>query len=105
MQAQWKPTGSDLAPLRAKRQEQKRQELLALALGLRLGVKDTLFLKPLKFLACPQISNSPLGRRGALKDASEKQCNYEKVHNFKVSKSLAVLVYATNIFLMYTLRP
>ncbi|KAI5106123.1 beta-chimaerin [Silurus meridionalis] len=31
-----------------------------------------------------EISNSPLGRRSALKDGSEKQCNYEKVHNFKV---------------------
>ncbi|XP_053483845.1 beta-chimaerin isoform X3 [Ictalurus punctatus] len=38
MQAQWEPTGSDLTPLRARRQEQKHQELLVLALGLRLGV-------------------------------------------------------------------
>lgn len=85
MQAQWEPTGSDLTPLRARRQEQKHQELLVLALGLRLGVKDTLLWKPIKLLACSQISNSPLGRRSALKDGSEKQCNYEKVHNFKVS--------------------
>lgn len=92
MQAQWEPTGSDLAPLRARRQEQKRQELLALAFGLRLGVKGTLFWKPIKLLVCPQISNSPLGKRGALKDVSEKQCNYEKVHNFKVSKYMIVAV-------------
>ncbi|KAI4885741.1 hypothetical protein NFI96_000240 [Prochilodus magdalenae] len=78
------PTGSELAPLRAKRQDRKRQELLALALGVRLGAKGTLLWKPLKLLACPQISTSPAGRRSALKDGPEKLCNYEKVHNFKV---------------------
>lgn len=88
MQAQWEPTGNDLAPLQARKQERKRQELLSLAFGLRLGVKDALFWKPIKLLACPQISNSPLGRRSALKDGSEKHCNYEKVHNFKVSTNL-----------------
>ncbi|GAA6070125.1 beta-chimaerin isoform X2 [Tachysurus ichikawai] len=88
MQAQWEPTGSDLAPLRARNQERKRQELLALALGLRLGVKNTLLWKSIKLLACPQISNSPLGRCSALKDGSEKQCNYDKLHNFKQDEML-----------------
>lgn len=83
------PTGSELAPFRPKRQERKRQELLALALGVRLGSKGTLLWKPLKLLACPQISTSPAGRRSALKDGPEKLCNYEKVHNFKVSAKRA----------------
>lgn len=103
MQAHWEPTGSDLAPLRARKQERKRQELLAVALGLRLGVKDTLLWKPIKLLACPQISNSPLGRRSALKDGPEKQCNYEKVHNFKVStKQIHGCKCNINYALLYT---
>ncbi|KAK3550575.1 hypothetical protein QTP70_000044 [Hemibagrus guttatus] len=40
--------------------------------------------KKVTFQQDDKISNSPLGRRSALKDGSEKQCNYEKVHNFKV---------------------
>lgn len=73
---------------KAKRQERKHQELLALALGVKLGSKGTLLWKPFKLLAsCPQIS-SPLVRRSALKDTPEKQCSYEKIHNFKVSRFL-----------------
>ncbi|KAK1794671.1 hypothetical protein P4O66_001382 [Electrophorus voltai] len=82
MQAPWSPAGpagSQLAPLWAK-----RQELLTLALGARLVATGALLWKPLKLLACPQISTSPLGRRSALKDGSEKHCSYHKVHNFKV---------------------
>ncbi|TKS81954.1 Beta-chimaerin Beta-chimerin [Collichthys lucidus] len=74
----------DLITHKTKRQERKRQELLALALGVKLGSKGTLLWKPIKLLAsCPQIS-SPLVRRSALKDTPEKQCFYEKIHNFKV---------------------
>lgn len=77
--------GAELITHKAKRQERKRQELLALALGVKLGSKGTLLWKPIKLLAsCPQIS-SPLVRRSALKDTPEKQCSYEKIHNFKVS--------------------
>lgn len=77
--------GGDLITHKSKRQERKRQELLALALGVKLGSKGTLLWKPIKLLAsCPQIS-SPLVRRSALKDTPEKQCSYEKIHNFKVS--------------------
>lgn len=78
--------GGELITHKAKRQERKRQELLALALGVKLGSKGTLLWKPIKLLAsCPQIS-SPLVRRSALKDTPEKQCSYEKIHNFKVSR-------------------
>lgn len=77
--------GGELITHKAKRQERKRQELLALALGVKLGSKGTLLWKPIKLLAsCPQIS-SPLVRRIPLKDTPEKQCPYEKIHNFKVS--------------------
>uniref|UniRef100_A0A4W4FZW6 Beta-chimaerin n=1 Tax=Electrophorus electricus TaxID=8005 RepID=A0A4W4FZW6_ELEEL len=36
------------------------------------------------FRPSDKISTSPLGRRSALKDGSEKHCSYHKVHNFKV---------------------
>lgn len=81
--------GGELITHKAKRHERKRQELLALALGVKLGSKGTLLWKPIKLLAsCPQIA-SPLVRRTVLKDASEKQCSYEKMHNFKVRKRLS----------------
>uniref|UniRef100_A0A3B3X3D5 Chimerin 2 n=1 Tax=Poecilia mexicana TaxID=48701 RepID=A0A3B3X3D5_9TELE len=68
----------------AKRQERRRQELLALALGVKIGCKGNLLWKPIKLLAsCPQIS-SPVVRRSALKDTPEKLSSYEKIHNFKV---------------------
>lgn len=77
--------GGELITHKVKRHERKRQELLALALGVKLGSKGTLLWKPIKLLAsCPQIS-SPLVRRSALRDTPEKQCSYEKIHNFKVS--------------------
>lgn len=78
--------GGELVAHKARRQERKRQELLALALGVKLQSKGTLLWKPIKLLAsCPQIV-SPLVRRTVLKDAPEKQCSYEKIHNFKVRK-------------------
>lgn len=85
--------GGELVANRAKRQDRKRQELLALALGVKLGSKGTILWKPIKLLAsCPQIS-SPLVRRSALKDTPEKQCFYEKIHNFKVSRFLSIRCY------------
>lgn len=76
--------GGELVANRAKRQERKRQELLALALGVKLGSKGNLLWKPIKILAsCPQISSPPV-RRSALRETPEKQCFYEKMHNFKV---------------------
>ncbi|KAJ8288097.1 hypothetical protein COCON_G00007560 [Conger conger] len=66
---------------RAKK-ERRHQELLALALRVKLGTTGTLLWKPLKLLNLPQIT-SPLVKRTALRDG-EKQCSYEKAHNFKV---------------------
>lgn len=78
-------SGGELIMHKSKRQDRKHQELLALALGVKLGSKGSLLWKPIKLLAsCPQIS-SPLVRRSALKDTPEKQCSYEKIHNFKVN--------------------
>lgn len=78
--------GGELITHKSKRQERKHQELLALALGVKLGGKGTFLWKPIKLLASyPQIS-SPLVRRSALKDTPEKQCSYDKIHNFKVSR-------------------
>ncbi|KAJ8004779.1 hypothetical protein DPEC_G00139860 [Dallia pectoralis] len=75
----------EVAVHKAKRGERRRQELLALALGVKLGCKGTLLWKPFKLLAssCPQITTSPLVRHSALKDP-EKQSSYDKIHNFKV---------------------
>lgn len=75
----------EIATHRVKQKDRKHQELLALALGVNLGGKGALLWKPLKILACSQISPSPLSRRTTLKDGPEKHCHYEKVHNFKVS--------------------
>lgn len=85
--------GGELITHKARRHERKRQELLALALGVKLGSKGTLLWKPIKLLAsCPQIA-SPLVRRTVLKDAPEKQCSYEKMHNFKVRKRASCMLY------------
>lgn len=88
MEAEEDVGGTELMTHKAKRQTWKRQEMLALALGVKLGSKGTFLWKPIKLLAsCPQIS-SPLVRRSALRDSPEKQCSYEKIHNFKVSSFL-----------------
>lgn len=89
--------GGELITHKARRHERKRQELLALALGVKLGSKGTLLWKPIKLLAsCPQIA-SPLVRRTVLKDAPEKQCSYEKMHNFKVRKGLPACCTFENV--------
>lgn len=72
----------DLVLHRAKK-ERRHQELLALALRVKLGTTGALLWKPLKLLPFPQIT-SPLVKRTALRDG-ERQCSYEKAHNFKVS--------------------
>lgn len=88
-------------PHRVKQKDRKHQELLALALGVNLGGKGALLWKPLKILACLQISPSPLSRRTTLKDGPEKLCHYEKMHNFKVS---AVGCYHS-VYLLITSLP
>lgn len=87
---------AELITHKAKKPDRKRQELLALALGVKLGSKGTFLWKPIKLLAsCPQIS-SPLVRHSALKDTPEKQSSYEKIHNFKVSSYLFNIEWKEN---------
>ena len=84
--------GGLAVPPRAKRCWRRRQELLTLALGVRVGSSQgSLLWKPLKLLACPQVA-SPLGRSSVLKDGADKHCSYDKVHNFKVSHRVCVCV-------------
>lgn len=88
--------GGELVANRAKRQERKRQELLALALGVKLGSKGNLLWKPIKLLAsCPQISSTPVRHSALRGETPDKQCFYEKMHNFKVSGpfSCSILAY------------
>nr|XP_010311369.1 PREDICTED: beta-chimaerin isoform X6 [Balearica regulorum gibbericeps] len=59
----------------------KRQELLAVALGVKVGVKGALLWQPLKLFAYSQITS--LVRRAALTQ-NDNHFNYEKAHNFKV---------------------
>uniref|UniRef100_A0A2K6F5W8 Chimerin 2 n=1 Tax=Propithecus coquereli TaxID=379532 RepID=A0A2K6F5W8_PROCO len=69
------------AVVRKSKQGRKRQELLAVALGVKVGVKGGFLWAPLKLFACSQISS--LVRRAALTH-NDNHFNYEKTHNFKV---------------------
>ncbi len=93
----------ELAPHKAKQKDRKHQELLALALGVNLGSKGALLWKPLKILACSQISPSPLSRRTTIKDGPEKHCNYEKIHNFKVGAGCVMFISCLN-YDIYTVQ-
>ncbi|KAG9476206.1 hypothetical protein GDO78_002995 [Eleutherodactylus coqui] len=59
----------------------KHQELLALALGMKVGGRSALLWQPLKLFAYSQITS--LVRRAALTQ-NDNHFNYEKAHNFKV---------------------
>ncbi|KAM5272142.1 beta-chimaerin isoform 7-T7 [Ctenodactylus gundi] len=77
----WLENERKCAVVRKSKQGRKRPELLAVALGVKVGVKSGWLWPPLKLFACPQISS--LVRRAALTHA-DNHCNYEKTHNFKV---------------------
>ncbi|XP_040820488.1 beta-chimaerin isoform X6 [Ochotona curzoniae] len=77
----WLESEKKCAVVRKSKQGRKRQELLAVALGVKVGVKGSFLWPPLKLFACPQISS--LVRRAALTH-SDNHFNYEKTHNFKV---------------------
>lgn len=82
----WLENEKKCAVARKPKQGRKRQELLAVALGVKVGITGFLW-PPLKLFACPQISS--LVRRAALTQ-SDTHFNYEKTHNFKVSKPLVL---------------
>ncbi|XP_065740562.1 beta-chimaerin isoform X5 [Phocoena phocoena] len=77
----WLENEKKCAVVRKPKQGRKRQELLAVALGVKVGVKGSFLWPPLKLFACPQISS--LVRRAALSH-NDNHFNYEKTHNFKV---------------------
>uniref|UniRef100_A0A9L0JX54 Chimerin 2 n=1 Tax=Equus asinus TaxID=9793 RepID=A0A9L0JX54_EQUAS len=77
----WLENEKKCAVVRKPKQGRKRQELLAVALGVKVGVKGGFLWPPLKLFACPQISS--LVRRAALTH-NDNHFNYEKTHNFKV---------------------
>lgn len=81
----WLENEKKCAVVRKSKQGRKRQELLAIALGVKVGVKGGFLWPPLKLFACSQISS--LVRRAALTH-NDNHFNYEKTHNFKVSKPL-----------------
>uniref|UniRef100_A0A8D0PKR4 Chimerin 2 n=2 Tax=Sus scrofa TaxID=9823 RepID=A0A8D0PKR4_PIG len=77
----WPENEKKCAVVRKPKQGRKRQELLAVALGVKVGVRGGFLWPPLKLFACPQISS--LVRRAALTH-HDNHFNYEKTHNFKV---------------------
>uniref|UniRef100_A0A5F9D9D6 Chimerin 2 n=1 Tax=Oryctolagus cuniculus TaxID=9986 RepID=A0A5F9D9D6_RABIT len=77
----WPENEKKCAVVRKSKQGRKRQELLAVALGVKVGVRGSLLWPPLKLFACSQISS--LVRRAALTH-NDNHFNYEKTHNFKV---------------------
>ncbi|KAM4856704.1 beta-chimaerin isoform X4 [Urocitellus parryii] len=77
----WLENEKKCAVVRKSKQGRKRQELLAVALGVKVGVKGGWLWPPLKLFACSQISS--LVRRAALTH-NDNHFNYEKTHNFKV---------------------
>uniref|UniRef100_A0ABI7XF94 Chimerin 2 n=4 Tax=Felidae TaxID=9681 RepID=A0ABI7XF94_FELCA len=77
----WLENEKKCAVVRKPKQGRKRQELLAVALGVKVGVKGSFLWPPLRLFACSQISS--LVRRAALTH-NDNHFNYEKTHNFKV---------------------
>ncbi|XP_009869001.1 PREDICTED: beta-chimaerin isoform X3 [Apaloderma vittatum] len=77
----WLENEKTCAVVHKSKRGRKRQELLAVALGVKVGVKGALLWQPLKLFAYSQITS--LVRRAALTQ-NDNHFNYEKAHNFKV---------------------
>lgn len=77
----WLENEKACAVVHKSKRGRKRQELLAVALGVKMGVKGALLWQPLKLFAYSQITS--LVRRAALTQ-NDNHFNYEKAHNFKV---------------------
>ncbi|PKU43932.1 beta-chimaerin isoform x1 [Limosa lapponica baueri] len=76
----WLENEKNCAVVHKSKRGRKRQELLAVALGVKVGVKGALLWQPLKLFAYSQITS--LVRRAALTQ-NDNHFNYEKAHNFK----------------------
>ncbi|XP_077656935.1 beta-chimaerin-like isoform X6 [Urocitellus parryii] len=77
----WLENEKKCAVVWKSKQGRKRQELLAMALGVMVGVKGGWLWPPLKLFACSQISS--LVPRAALTH-KDNHFNYEKTHKFKI---------------------
>uniref|UniRef100_A0A8C5SH33 Chimerin 2 n=1 Tax=Laticauda laticaudata TaxID=8630 RepID=A0A8C5SH33_LATLA len=77
----WLDNEKACALVHKSKQGRKHQELLAVALGVKMGVKGALLWQPLKLFAYSQITS--LVRRTALTQ-NDNHFNYEKAHNFKI---------------------
>nr|XP_042129286.1 beta-chimaerin isoform X4 [Peromyscus maniculatus bairdii] len=77
----WLENERKCAMVRKAKPGRKRQELLAIAFGVKVGLRGAILWSPLKLFACSQISS--LVRRAALTH-NDNHFNYEKTHNFKV---------------------
>ncbi|CAH2282695.1 beta-chimaerin isoform X1 [Pelobates cultripes] len=77
----WLESDKSFTAVHKSKKGRKHQELLALALGVKLGGRSALLWQPLKLFAYSQITS--LVRRAALSQ-NDNNFNYEKAHNFKV---------------------
>ncbi|XP_018431994.1 PREDICTED: beta-chimaerin isoform X7 [Nanorana parkeri] len=77
----WLENEKNYTAVQKSKKGRKHQELLALALGMKVGGRSALLWQPLKLFAYSQITS--LVRRAALTQ-NDNHCNYEKSHNFKV---------------------
>ncbi|KAE8596608.1 hypothetical protein XENTR_v10016176 [Xenopus tropicalis] len=77
----WLDTDKTCNAVHRSKKGRKRQELLALALGMKVGARSTVLWQPLKLFAYSQITS--LVRRAAIAK-NDNHFNYEKAHNFKV---------------------
>ncbi|KAM5125757.1 beta-chimaerin-like isoform 10-T10 [Callospermophilus lateralis] len=77
----WLENEKKCTVVRKSKQGRKCQELLAVALGVIVGVKGSWLWPPLKLFACSQISS--LVRRAVLTH-NDNHFNYDKTHKFKV---------------------
>ncbi|KAM5157321.1 beta-chimaerin isoform 4-T4 [Mantella aurantiaca] len=77
----WLENEKNYTAVQKSKKGRKHQELLALALGMKMGGRSALLWQPLKLFAYSQITS--LVRRAALTQ-NDNHCNYEKAHNFKV---------------------
>ncbi|KAM9308707.1 beta-chimaerin [Gastrophryne carolinensis] len=77
----WLDNDKNYGAVQKSKKARKHPELLALALGMKMGGKSALLWQPLKLFAYSQITS--LVRRAALTQ-NDNHFNYEKAHNFKV---------------------
>lgn len=96
----WLESEQTYPPVAHRIKKDKKQELLAVGLGMKMGRKHTMLWQPLKLFAYSQITS--LVRRAALKQ-NENNFNYEKAHNFKVRLFLFYRLLSLNCWMRWQL--